>query len=168
MKATKTVVIFAFLLAFAFQVSAQARTPKIVWENLQKKYDGFYDIKPHVVNEGMQSVFIYTPYFYLGLVRWDAFREEWTETLRMNCATGAKISGEKLKPGNTLKISLDNEVWDIITVGNDMNFWNFKSMPDYEGKGKYKLKLRYSDKKSGLPLEILSPEFEVIEKDFKK
>lgn len=167
MKSVKIFVIFIFLLAFAFQVLAQDRTPKIVWKNLQEKYESFYDIKPVVINEGTKPVFIYTPYFHLGLVRWDKVREEWAESIRTDCGTGDNISGEKLKPQNKLEIYLDNEVWDAMTIGNDLNFWNFKSFPDYTGRGKYKLKLRYSYKKSGLPLEAFSPEFEVIEKNFK-
>jgi hypothetical protein len=168
MKSAKFFIVFTFLFAFALQFSAQDKTPKIVWKNLQEKYESFYDIKPFVVNEGNESLFIYSPYFSLSLYKWNEVTNEWFSTIRMSCGTGVKISGEKLKPQNKLEIFLDNETWDTMTIGNDLNFWNFKSFPDYTGKGKYKLGLLYSFKKSDSPIKIFSPEFEVIEKDFKK
>lgn len=50
MKSAKTFIAFTFLLAFAFQVLAQEQTPKIVWKNLQEKYESFQTIKPIIVN----------------------------------------------------------------------------------------------------------------------
>ena len=57
MKSAKTLVIFTFLLGFAFHVSAQDKTPKIVWKNLREKYERFQDIKPIFVNESEQPIY---------------------------------------------------------------------------------------------------------------
>ena len=51
MKLTKFFIIFTLLLIFALQVSAQDKMPKIVWKNLQEKYESFYKIEALVVNE---------------------------------------------------------------------------------------------------------------------
>ncbi|HSK73431.1 MAG TPA: hypothetical protein VK892_17165 [Pyrinomonadaceae bacterium] len=57
MKSAKIFIVFTFLLFFAIQVSAQDEKPKIVWKNLQEKYESFYDIKPIIVNESDQPVY---------------------------------------------------------------------------------------------------------------
>jgi len=41
MKLAKIFTVFTFLLAFAGCVSAQTQTSKIVWKNLQEKYESF-------------------------------------------------------------------------------------------------------------------------------
>jgi len=50
MNRAKFFIAVTFLLAFAFQVSAQDKTPKVVWKNLQEKYENFEDIKPIIIN----------------------------------------------------------------------------------------------------------------------
>jgi hypothetical protein len=58
MRLAKFFIIFTFLLAFAFQVSAQDKTSKIVWKNLQAKYESFYEIKPTIVNINDKPIYI--------------------------------------------------------------------------------------------------------------
>ena len=57
MKSAKFFITFTFLLAFAVCVSAQEQMPKIIWKNLQEKYESFEDIKPVLVNESNQSIY---------------------------------------------------------------------------------------------------------------
>lgn len=57
MNRTKIFIVFTFLLAFAAGVSAQDKTPKIVWKNLQQKYESFYDVKPVIINESNQPIY---------------------------------------------------------------------------------------------------------------
>lgn len=58
MKSAKFFIIFTFLLIFVLQVSAQDKKPKIVWKNLQEKYENFYDIKPSLLNVSNQVIYI--------------------------------------------------------------------------------------------------------------
>ena len=57
MKCTKLTIIYIFLLAFAVSVSAQDEKPKIIWKNLQDRYESFYDVKPILVNKSKQAVY---------------------------------------------------------------------------------------------------------------
>lgn len=166
MKLIKIFIIFTFLLFFAVQVSARDKTPKIVWKNLQKKYESFYDIKPRVQNQGGISIF-YHPYPWISLFYWDEKSMLWRDTNRFLCYVGRGFSPYKLKPQHEFSIDLNKEEWDTMTIDDYMSP-KFKSFPDYNGKGKYKLKLSFGLKKSELSLESFSPEFEVIEKDFNK
>jgi hypothetical protein len=65
-------------------------------------------------------------------------------------------------------VYFDKEIWDEMTIEDSVEI-KFKSSPSYNGEGKYKLKFSFGLRKSDyLSLEVFSPEFEVIEKDFKK
>jgi len=57
MNRAKIFIAVTFLLAFAVCVSAQVQTPKIVWKNIQEKYESFYDIKLTIVNLSDQPVY---------------------------------------------------------------------------------------------------------------
>jgi hypothetical protein len=62
MKRAKIFIVFSFILAFAVCVSSQ--TPKIVWKNLQEKYEKFEDIKPVIVNVSDQPIYFDCSYEY--------------------------------------------------------------------------------------------------------
>ena len=57
MKFTKIFTVSTFLLAFAVCVSAQASSPKIVWKNLQEKYERFEDVEPVIINDSNQPIY---------------------------------------------------------------------------------------------------------------
>ncbi len=57
MNRAKIFIAFTFLLALTVCVSAQTQTPKIVWKNLQEKYDSFYGVKPIIINESDQPIY---------------------------------------------------------------------------------------------------------------
>jgi hypothetical protein len=57
MNRAKIFIAFTFVLAFAVCVSAQERTPKIIWKNVQEKYESFYDINPTIVNVSNQPIY---------------------------------------------------------------------------------------------------------------
>ena len=166
MKSAKFFIFFAFLLAFALQVSAQNEQPRIVWKDLQEKYESFYDIKPSIVNNDIKTFYLYDPYYSVALYRFDQ-KYGWINSEVIRCGTGLKLSVNKLRPRNEVLVNLNKETWDEMTIADSVTP-KFKKLSTYEGTGKYKLRLYYGVNKSNLYLETFSPEFEVIEKDFKK
>ncbi len=114
MKIAKIFIVFTFLLAFAVCVSAQDKTPKIVWKNLQEKYESFYDVKPVLVNEGNQPIYIDCTLEYF-------------EPYQMN------YSVEKSDNTKLLMFDEENNLWD----------WNVRVCADVYGKDREKLKNQY-------------------------
>ena len=166
MKPAKILILFTFLLAFEFQVSAQDKTPKIVWKNLQEKYESFYDIKPSIFNDDLKPIYLYSPYYSVALYRFDE-KYGWINSQVNRCGTGLKLMINKLKPQNEFLVSFSKETWDEMTIADSV-MSKFKKFPHYNGSGRYKLRLYYGVDKSDLYLQKFSPEFEVTEKDFKK
>lgn len=56
MKSVKFFITFTFLLAFAFQVSAQEKSPKIVWKNLQERYESFEEVKSQIIIKRLSAL----------------------------------------------------------------------------------------------------------------
>jgi hypothetical protein len=103
MKLAKIFTVFTFLLAFAGCVSAQTQTSKIVWKNLQEKYESFYDIKPMIINEGDKPIYFRDSYYTesVTLFRFDGKANRWVESSPWRCGTdyrpSVKNSGFKRK-----------------------------------------------------------------------
>ncbi|HMS39069.1 MAG TPA: hypothetical protein PKE69_02500 [Pyrinomonadaceae bacterium] len=96
MKSAKFLIVFTFLLTFALQVSAQEQTPKIVWKNLQEKYDRFKDIEPTVFNDGDSPIFMPNSfsnaieYGFIKLLKFDEEKNKWSPNYIWICGTLTK------------------------------------------------------------------------------
>jgi len=170
MKLAKVFIVFTFLLAFAVCVSAQEQTPKIVWKNLQEKYESFYDIKPQIINESDVSIY-YDSYFFpfVDFERFDEKSGSWKISRVWHCGTGYKPNIQKVRFMEQILFNFGKNDWDEITIEDSIGEPKFKRFPEYNGTGKYRFKFEFGIKKSNANLLVsYSPEFEVIEKDFKK
>jgi hypothetical protein len=154
MKPAKILIIFTFLLAFALQVSAQDKTPKVVWGNLQEKYKRFEDVKPIIVNDSDKTIFMFADvglgivYNYLELFRFFEDTGNWTYVLHHEHSADKKyqekiMSNLKLEPQHERPIIFDAEGWMFLTESDGMLRYGFRDNPDYKGKGKYKFKLQF-------------------------
>lgn len=170
MRLAKFFIAFTFLLAFAFQISAQEKTPKIVWKNLQERYGSFEEIKPQIINESGFPLYYDAYYFpYVDFERFDEKSNSWTISRVWHCGTGYKPSVVKIKLSEQVAFNFGKDDWEQITTEDSTGEPKFRKFPDYNGTGKYRFKFIFGVKKSVLDSQVsYSPEFEVIEKDFKK
>jgi hypothetical protein len=169
MKSAKIFIIFTLFSAFAFQVSAQDEKPKIVWKNLQAKYESFYDIKPQIINDSDSLIYILDPLDLIDFERFDEQSNSWIVSREGRCGTGYKPSISKIKSKKEIPFYYYEEKWDGITIQDSIGDDKFKKSPEYKGVGKYRFKFLFGIKKSNIRHFLTySPEFEVIEKDFKK
>jgi hypothetical protein len=170
MNRAKIFIAFTFLLVFAVCISAQERTPKIVWKNMQEKYESFYEIKPQIVNESDISIY-YDSYFfpYIEFERFDNKSNTWKVSQVWHCGTGYKPSVKKVKLMEQISFNFGKDTWDEIINEDSIGEPKFRKYSEYNGTGKYRFKFRFGVKKSDVNSSIsYSPEFEVIEKDFEK
>ena len=170
MNRAKIFIAFTFLLAFAVCVSAQDKTPKIVWKNLQERYKSFEEIKPQIVNESGFPLYYDTYYFpHLDFERFDEKSNSWVISRVWHCGTGYKPSIVKIKLSEQVAFNFGKDDWEQITTEDSIGEPKFRKFPYYDGRGKYRFKFTFGVKKSAFDsLVSYSPEFEVIEKDFKK
>jgi hypothetical protein len=170
MKFTKFFIIFTFLLPFAFQISAQDKTPRIVWKNMQDKYESFYDIKPQIVNESDVSIYYDSYYFpYIDFERFDEKSRSWVVSRVWHCGTGYKPNIKKVKLMEQIPFNFGKDDWDEIINEDSIGERKFRNYPEYDGAGRYRFNFSFGTKKSDVnSLVSYSPEFKVIEKDFIK
>lgn len=175
MKPAKIFITFTFLLAFAGCVSAQEQMPKIVWKNLQEKYERFEDIKPTILNANDKPIYIFTDtrlgviYDYLELYRFFENSKKWFFVIQGGHPVNKKyqesiMSSLKIESRQEIPITLDDEDWLILTESDGTSPYGFRDNPDYRGKGKYKLTLKFytGDKKRKEMFISESPAFEII------
>lgn len=180
MKLTKSLIIFGFLLAFVIQVSAQDKTPKIVWKNLQEKYERFEDIKPIIVNNSNERIYMFADvnlgivHDYLKLYRFSETNKNWQWFYRhghpINKEYQLKVmSNFSIEPLKEREIMIDDEGWFFLTETDGLEPYVFRDNPIYKGKGKYKFTVQFyfGDKKSKKFFNSESPAFEIT-KDQKK
>lgn len=170
MKLAKILIVFTFLLAVVLQVSAQDGTPKIVWKNLQEKYESFYDINPLIINESDFPIYYDAYYFpYIDFERFDEKSNTWNVSQVWHCGTGYKPTIAKVKPSKQIPFGFGKNEWHEITTEDSIGASKFRRFSEYEGKGKYRFKFKFGVTKSNADSLIsYSPEFEVVEKGFKK
>jgi hypothetical protein len=170
MNRAKIFIASTFLLAFAVCVSAQEQTPKIVWKNLREKYESFYDIKPQIINDSGSSIYYDSYYFpYIDFERFDEKSNSWKISSVWHCGTGYKPKIEKVKITEQIPFNFGESVWNEILNEDSIGVPQFRNYPEYNGTGKYRLSCKFGTKKSNAnQLTSYSPEFEVIEKNFKK
>lgn len=185
MKSAKILIVFIFLLAFAFQVSAQTQTPKILWKNLQEKYERFEDIKPIIVNKSEKPIYMFAD-IKLGVVtnyvkllrfseenkKWDSFPIMTELPIGMSETKGLKyekkiMSNFLMIPQQERELNFDGEDWGILTESDGLNPYGFRDNPNYKGKGRYKFQLQfYIDNEINKKIKNFfiseSPEFEII------
>lgn len=176
MKQAKFFIAFTFLLAFAVCVSAQDQTPKIVWKNLQEKYESFEDVKPVLVNESNMTIFMFADvslgvvYDYLELYRYfEDSGNNWRTIIHGGHPVNKKyqekiMSNVKLESQQERPIVFDNEDWLFLTESDGV--FPASSFIGYEnrtGVGKYKfnIKLYYKEKNKLKNFTVESPVFEI-------
>ena len=122
MKLAKIFIIFTFLLAFAFQVSAQDKTPKIVWKNVQEKYKRFDEIKPVLVNQSNKSIYLHKlyPHWDAHLQRFNEETKDWEAGAKgISCATIEKpLEPIEIKPNEEREVEL---AWELSTDNFEKN-----------------------------------------------
>lgn len=168
MKFAVKLLIHGFIFVFALSVTAQHSTPKISWKNVSEKYDSFYDIKPVVVNETGRTIY-FDIYFFPNAIVLERLvgTDEWQESMPWRCGTGYKPSVGKLISFAEARPYFDKAYWDESTIDDGISP-KFTKYPDYQGKGKYRLRFRFGLKKRNYDQFVsYSPQFEVIEKDFR-
>lgn len=167
MKSAKIFIAFTFLLAFAFQVSAQDQTPKIVWENLQEKYSSFEDIKPQLLNSSEKPIYLY-PTLRIEILVFDDSSDTWnlSKYIVNTCDVGEKSPKRKsLKFNSTETVDISTWIyWNYSLLGESGSFQPYNKpdwdkMPDYKTGRKYKLMLTFSEERYKNTLESESPEF---------
>lgn len=170
MKPVKLFTVFTFLLVFALQISAQDKTPKIIWKNLQDRYESFYDINPQIINNSEFSIYYDAYYYsYIDFERFDEKSNYWKISAVWHCGTGYKPRIKKVKAMEQIPFGFGENEWNEILNEDSIGVPQFRNYPEYDGTGKYRLKFRFGTNKSNANQQVsYSPEFEVIEKDFKK
>jgi hypothetical protein len=190
MKLAKIFTMFTFLLAFAVQISAQDKTPKIVWKNLQEKYERFQDIKPIFVNESDRPIYfncsVKVDDFLMdsGNFRLMKFYEPeqkwgWNKIVCGNQSSEQIKEGEKLDkkiaklkkqgkyvPFPPFACKLNSKEEFIVDLGNEQ--WNLiiSGTTAIYGSGKYRFELMYGwIEEHAVSVISKSPEFFV---DIKK
>lgn len=157
-------------MAFAVCVSAQEQPATIVWKDLQEKYESFYDVKPQIVNESDVSIYYDGYYFpYVEFERFDEISGSWKVSRRWHCGTGYKIKIKKVRFKEQITFGFGKIEWDEIIGEDSTGVLKFRKFPEYSGTGRYRFSFRFGTKKSNLNQVVsYSPEFAVIEKEFKK
>jgi hypothetical protein len=138
---------------------------------MQDSYESFYDIKPVVVNESDKPIYYFPSWYGLDFIYFDEGKDEgkneWEQHYKFVCLTGRKkILPDKLNTQIQFMFSMNKSDWDNL-ICCDVVFDDYK-VKNPNSRIRYKLQLRYGGKKSKVDLFSYSPEFEVIEKDFKK
>lgn len=164
MKLAKISIIFIFLLAFVFQVLAQNETPKIVWKNLQEKYENFEDIEPHIELQNAKLVFWkFLPSNNL-MFRFDEKEKKWIEgNYILNCAVGVIRDSLGFEEGKTLAwFFYSGQFFDRERGGK--YFFRSLDRKKYAVNGKYKIRFYYGLEVDKIQEFSDSPEFFIIGK----
>ena len=160
MNRAKIFIAFTFLLAFAVCVSAQEQMPKIVWKNLQEKYERFEDVKPVLANQSDKPIFVLLPTeFFSKLLIFDSKTNNWNQSSAFGYCGNIRVgkSNTKIAPSSELTLGYD---WDWMFQGDQAMFDSYKTIPIYQGENKYKLQILYKNEKSSKEyLTSESPEF---------
>ncbi len=172
MKSAKIYIVFTFLLAFAFQVSAQDEKPKIFWRNVEAKYKNFSEINPVLVNQSNKAIFLpkIAPLWDAHLQRFNDETQKWEEGARgIICSTVVNPNIPiKIKPNKEWEAAL---YWQISTdsYSNPKVF-----ITEYQDSrplfGEYRLYIQYAfepwtGSKRPKQTFMVFAEFEIIEKN---
>lgn len=173
MNRAKVFIAFTFLLAFAFQVSSQDKAPKLVWKNLQEKYENFEDIKPILENQSDNSVFLARiyPLWSARLLGFNEQTQKWEnklDALRICYAVEDALSPIEIKSQENRNVSINWEstsaFQELLSDRSKNSEKNTNSETTFK---KYKLILDYAleswtrEQKPKRIYKTISPEFEV-------
>lgn len=175
MKTIKHFSIFAFLLLVAFALNISAQQPKIVWKNLQEKYERFEDVKPTIINESGTTIYMFADVKlgiiedYLELYRYFENTDSWLSVVHHKHPANKTLlkktmSNFKLEPQQERPIIFDEEDWMDLTESNGvLPISSFRGNPIHKGIGKYKFRLQFycGEKKSQKIITSESPVFEI-------
>lgn len=174
MKIVNYLFIFAFLLLVDFGSNLSAQQPKIVWKNLQEKYERFEDVKPTIVNESNTTIYMFADVQlgiienYLELYRYYDNSDSWGVVINHGHPTNKKfqkkiMSNFKLEPQQERPLIFDREDWLYLAESYLDPILGFKGNPDHKGLGKYKFRLQFyfGEKKSQKMIASESPVFEI-------
>jgi hypothetical protein len=153
-------IIVAFILAFASQVLAQTESSKVVWKNLQEKYDSFYDIKPVLENLSGKPIYLFPSYYSVKIAFFDEPNKKWITSYPFTCGTGLKLKRYKIDSGSESQIVLKNDFW-MLNLQNEDGLNLIESYRSIS-IGKFRLEIDYSIGKSrSYSFLSISPEFQV-------
>lgn len=184
MKLAKILVVFTFLLAFAVCVSAQDKTPKIVWKNMKEKYESFYDIKPTIVNVSGEPIYFncsptetnpenlgirLTKNVGINTWQWNVWqcgttskdeekkqRKEQKRIEKLRREGKYIPAGCKLNPNEEFTFAFNEKIWDYILLGDGIMYEPYKM-------GKFRFQLPFGSVENSAFAE--SPEFFVMPKE---
>jgi hypothetical protein len=160
-------ILFAFVLSFVPQVSAQDEKPKIIWENLQEGSKDFVDVKPEIKNISDKTLLVYPEFDVDDILFFDNETNQWTsDKFIIGCGNSPNlrfVKSIKLKPNQSIRLSnwLD---WDYLLLAPFDSFShkdkaNRNSIRYFKQDRKYKLVTFYSEKKNKGFKKVYSPEF---------
>lgn len=161
MKFTKIFIVFTFLLAFAFQVSAQDEKPKIIWKNFKSAYKNPEFIGQSIFNESEETISFIPSWFIKDyvLARLLIFNEEnktWDSAgPYLSCALVPKV-----KNLTVTKILPKEEKFVLLDFG-EVLFYSSKEKIDK--KKRFKVSLIFNSENSNKKFESISPEFSIID-----
>lgn len=181
MKSAKIFIAFTFLLVFAVCVSAKAQSPKIVWKNLQEKYESFYDIKPTIVNVSGEPIYFncsvtetnpenlgirLTKNVGINTWQWNVWqcgttskdeekkqRKEQKRIEKLRKEEKYVPAGCKLNPNEEFTFTFSNKIWDYIILGDGIMYEPYQS-------GKFRFQFPFELVENSMFAE--SPEFLVM------
>lgn len=166
-------IIFTFVLAFAFQLSAQDKMPKIIWKNLQEKYVSFEDVKPILENQSDSSVFLARiyPLWSARLLGFNEQTQKWEnklDALRLCYTVEDALSPIEIRSQDNRNVSIN---WESTSAFQELLSDRSKSSESNKNSEaifkKYKLILDYAlepwtrEQKPKRIYKTISPEFEV-------
>ena len=169
MKFTKLTIIFIFLLVFAVSVLAQDEKPKIVWKNLQEKYEKFEDINPMLQNEMDESIFLARiyPLWSARLIGFNEQTQKWENrggAIRICYSVEDALIPIEIKTKESRSVSIS---WESISDYQNLFTENQNKDQDIKPIKKYKLILDYAlepwtySQKPKRTYKTVSPQFEV-------
>lgn len=162
MKLAKIFIIFTFLLAFAFQVSAQDEKPKIVWKDFQTEYKGLEYIAPTIKNESDKPIsflpsWLIKDFVTAHLLVLNEENQKWGSAgAYLMCGLTSQIKEQSI-----IKILPKEEKRVLLDFGE--TFFTF-SDNKFNSKNKFKILLSFRFEDSKENFGITSPEFSIIGK----
>ena len=162
MNRAKIFIVFTFLLAFAVCVSAQDKTPKIVWKNFPTEYKKLEYITPVIVNESDKSItllpsWLIKDFVMARLLVFDEENQKWISAgFYLTCGLTKGVEKQTIT-----KILAKEEKAVSLDFGE--MFFSFRDR-SFNSKNRFKILLEYKLENSDNYFEITSPEFSITEK----
>jgi len=160
MNRAKIFIAFTFLLAFGVCVLAQDKTPKIVWENVQKEYEDFNKIKPIIKLQNAKYL-LWNSYDFkkITLLRFDEKEKEWIEgNYILDCGLIPRQNNIILKEAEPLDYFFFSGQFFALESSKGY-FFISSDQKKYSVNGKYKIRFYYGFEPDKIEFFSDSPEF---------